>query len=597
MPSEQQLIEALRQADANGDTEAAQRFAELIKEGRQQAQIEGESTTLNTVNSVLPGPARAAVQLGSAIFGRDKVEGVQRAAADGALLGFGDEIEAGAESVVTDKSYTESRDMIRAQKAQFQKENPKTALAANVAGGFLTGGAGASRSLAANAGKTIGAKVLSGTLTGATLGSVAGLGSSEAELAGEDKDIAGAVRDTAIGGAVGGVLGGATTAVPAYLSSRAAKNDALKQALTNNPDSRVAKYMVDGAGKVTKDKVAIESIRQGFDEGVVSVVKGAKAQDKANMRRMLNTLIRGKRNPTEAIRNRPADIIGQTVAKRYKYVENQKKLAGSAVDRAAKSLKGQQVDYRPVVEKFVDTLDDVGVKLKTDGRVTLDFDGSDFEGMKGVQSAIKRVVTRMTDTRTPDAYDIHRLKRYIDNSVDYQKSAGGMTGQAERIVKQLRHNLDELLDGNFEAYDIANQRYAKSLNALNEIDALVGKNGATDRSIGTLTRRISSNAMSGGRVDQAITNLDQTAAELGGRFSDDLDTLVVFANELERKLGSSARTSLQGQGENVANQMRNVADKGAYRAVVDKGFEVISGIRGVNEENAIKSLQRLLSEQ
>lgn len=45
MPTEQQLIGALRQADAAGDTQAAQRFAELIKQGRTNQPVEPESTT------------------------------------------------------------------------------------------------------------------------------------------------------------------------------------------------------------------------------------------------------------------------------------------------------------------------------------------------------------------------------------------------------------------------------------------------------------------------------------------------------------------------------------------------------------------------
>lgn len=591
MPTREQLIDALRQADAAGDTEAAQRFAALIKQGEpQEEKTQGESKTMNFINSVLPGPARAAVQAGTALFGREKVEGVERAVADGAMLGFGDESEAVLESMFTDKTYTQARDIIRAKKKEFAEENPKTALAANVAGGALTGGYGLGRNIAANAGKSALAKVGSTALEGAIFGGVAGAGSSEAELVGEDKEYGEFAGDVGSGAAVGLAVGTLAGSANAYMSSKAAKSEHLKNILENKPDSRTAKYMVDGAGKLSKDKVATQAIKQGFDEGVVSVMKGAQKQDRANMRKMVNIMISNKRNPKNAIRNRPADVIGQSVVKRYKYVENQKKLAGQAVDQAAQSLKGKAVDYAPVVDDFIETLNDSGVTISTNGGVKLDFDGSDFEGMKGVQKVISRVVDRMSNTRAPDAYDIHRLKRYIDNSVDYQRSKGGSTGQAERIVKGLRANMDQLLDRQFDAYDIANTRYAKSINALDQIDSLLGKNGASDRTVGTLARRISSNAMSGGRVDDAIVNLDNVAGELGGKFSDDMDSLIIFSNELERRLGTSARTSLQGQAENAI-------EKGFTRAAMDKAAEGVNKIIGVNDDNALIALRRLLTRE
>ena len=82
----------------------------------------------------------------------------------GLALGFGDEIEAGARSLFEDRSYSEIRDDIRGQLDSYREDNPGKALAMELGGGLLTGGAGL-------AGAGIGAGVKSAIKQGAKVGS------------------------------------------------------------------------------------------------------------------------------------------------------------------------------------------------------------------------------------------------------------------------------------------------------------------------------------------------------------------------------------------------------------------------------------------
>lgn len=121
-----------------------------------------------------------------------------RGLAQGGSLGFADEITGGLESLFTDKSYQQARDESRKNYEAAQKANPVTYGAGEVGGAvgtaFIPGlNAASGAKLAAIAGK------------GALAGSIAGLGTSEADLT--EGDYMGALADTGKGAALGGGLG------------------------------------------------------------------------------------------------------------------------------------------------------------------------------------------------------------------------------------------------------------------------------------------------------------------------------------------------------------------------------------------------------
>ena len=120
----------------------------------------------------------------------------------GLALGFGDEIEAGARSLFSDRSYSDIRDDIRKQLDDYREDNPGKALAMELGGGLLTGGAGLAR-----AGVGAGARgaIKQAAKVGTGTGAVAGLGTGRGSL--EDQ-----LTSTAIGAGAGGVLGAALPA-------------------------------------------------------------------------------------------------------------------------------------------------------------------------------------------------------------------------------------------------------------------------------------------------------------------------------------------------------------------------------------------------
>lgn len=129
--------------------------------------------------------------------------------AQGVTLGFADEALAAVMSIPASiqsgesipEAYRGLRDTMREDEAAFRGRNPGTALATEVAGGLLTGGAGLVRAGGRTAAREIAQSVPKLAKVGAGTGALAGLGYSEAE------DIPRMAADTAVGAGVGAGAG------------------------------------------------------------------------------------------------------------------------------------------------------------------------------------------------------------------------------------------------------------------------------------------------------------------------------------------------------------------------------------------------------
>lgn len=396
-----------------------------------------------------------------------------------------------------------------------------------------------------------------------------------------------------------------TQAPPPALGGLPESRRAIGEEIASGSTSeRVAPYRLDEWAGVAKDPAANEAIRQGADKSVVAAISRASPGDRRKMRDMLKIMRDVRGNKRLALDQRPSDVVGDSLTERVKHVIGVNKQAGKRVNDVAKSLKGEVVDYQPAVQSFIDDLSEIGVRMDDAKPV---FKGSDIEGATAAENFITKVVSRMRDTGTPSAYDVHRLKKFIDEQVSYGKVGEGLTGQAERIVKKLRSNLDSSLDRQFPAYDEANTAYRDTIGALDNLQSIAGKridlSGDTaNKALGTLLRRLTSNAQSRVPLADAIGDLEGVANKYGGTFTDDIKTQMVFVNELDRMFGPVADTSLMGDvGRAVARGALDVATGqpgGAVRAGTEGVLSgVLNKIQGIDPESGFSALDELLKEQ
>ena len=402
---------------------------------------------------------------------------------------------------------------------------------------------------------------------------------------------------------------------PASRSKKLAQELALKRGQAN---PAVAGVKLNEAGQVVADQAGKRATWQGFDDGFVAMVKSSSPETRQKMSAMLDVVEQGKKDFRYAAENRPLDIAGESVLKRIRIVREANRMARNRLDHVAKDLKGQRVDVQPAVESFLSELDDMGVKFSPkDGG--LSFQGSDIEGVEGPQKVIRSVLNRMLNTRAPDAYDVHRLKRYIDEMVTYGKSAPGsegLKGRSLAMVKALRHDLDGILDQRFPEYNRVNTEYAETIGALNAVQDVAGKKmdllgENADKALGTLTRRLLSNAQSRIPLMDAANQLDEVAGRYVGQnrnaivpygqivkrtgvesLDDDLLTQVMFTDQMDKMFGAASKTSLLGDAEKAFR-----AGTGGGKSMVVEGA-VAAGkkMAGINEDNAIKAMRELLKE-
>lgn len=417
----------------------------------------------------------------------------------------------------------------------------------------------------------------------------AGLGAVSAEGTG---------GDPVTGALVGGVLSGALQKVGSVIQQTLAKKGSkladVKRLLENEePDVRTLGFkLAEGGDKVIKvpaiSKAASVAQRQGFEPTTVSLVVSANNATKKKFNTMLDIASKSLRNKVFANNHRVSDVLGDSFFKRLKVLGRAQKKAGRDIDRAAKSLEGQIIDPTDITQNFIADLRETGATL-LGGK--LNFSKSNIQGASSAEKALRLVFNRFNSIDRTNPVQLHKLKRFIDNQVEFGKSGDtGLLREADNILKSLRRSVDSSLDNLSPVYRKANDDYSAIVGTLDPFRKLTGKkiNDLADvsksKAIGTLLRRELSNAQSRLPVLEARNTINDLAKRFGGKFDDNLDQQIAIVQDLEKLGLSKAETSLKGQIP--LSKFRAAAEIG------EKGLELLRGKK--SNEAAIKSIRDLI---
>lgn len=384
---------------------------------------------------------------------------------------------------------------------------------------------------------------------------------------------------------------------------QSATKKAIAQKIKDNPSSiEVGKFLVTGTGRVKKDALFAASVKQGFNKGVLAAVKGSNPKDRRQMAEMVKILKKGRDDALFAAKTRPSDIAGKTLLDRINYIKSVNVSSGKSLNKIANGLRGKKVDLSKPITSFAKRMDGFGVKLADDGAGGFKPDFTDSVLSPGDRGPIKEVfrqMSRIGRQGEPDALSAHQLKRIIDNNVIYGKTKTGLGGDASRALKEFRAGLDEVLDSNFPAYNKVNTDFSKTIHALDSFQSssgtkldLFGPNA--DKSIGTSLRRLLSNTQSRVKMIDAIDELETVAKGTGKVFDDNVLTQVLFADELDSMFGAAGRTSFKGQIQQAVETGAQAARRGLTDTAIDAGSSLAKRVSGINEENAIKSIELFL---
>jgi small nuclear ribonucleoprotein (snRNP)-like protein len=382
------------------------------------------------------------------------------------------------------------------------------------------------------------------------------------------------------------------------------EQETLKKVITQNPDSvETVNFRVAGT-QVVPDNLAADAIKQGWKDGTIASIKAATEKDRKSMLQMLNIFKMGEKSETFRTLNRAADILGDTVQSRIDFLANANKTSGKAIDRIAQTkLRGQSVNFDPAMNTFLDDLGKIGVKVELDskGIAKANLQGSRIEGDTRAENLLNIVLKRLSKTDAPDALGVHDAKRFIDTQVNYGKKnvANPLTAEAERIVKGLRRNLNSTLGDAFPVYKAANEKYADTITALDDLQKAAGTQINFDsenanKALGVAMRKLTSNYGTRANLIDALDQANQAATKYGMKVEDDIVNQLIFVNELDRMFGAAAQTSLKGQVAEAMQTGVDIARGGAARRALELLAEKAEELRGINKENAIKAIEELL---
>jgi len=493
--------------------------------------------------------------------------------------------------------------------------------------------------LGGGATQATGRATLEGLKTGAKFG--AGFGAIEGGAAAlrRDEGVGDVIQGVATGGAIGGLAGGAlgaaaggiggatsarklrklesqkifsgepTTLAPSNgLGERAViktqSDDLLPGTIIRTQDEteQLAKFKVEG-GTIKQDTESRKLLRgvPGLEEADVVQLKSLTQSEKKAALEMLDTTQKSKAN--RGFVKRSSDIVGDEIVNKVKIIQKEIKKAGKNVDEAAKGLKGVKVDYTAAESNFIDMIQEQGVFVDDAG--DLIFEGSSFEGVTPAQNLLKTVWKRLRGI-DDDAIQGHRLKKLIDENVEWGKSAEGLKGTSVRIVKELRRDIDGVLDGAVPAYDLANTQYSQLINIADNIGDVLGtkfdiNSGFANIRAGQVARRALGNSANRGDVLRMFQILDRETAKLGGDANRSITNLVIVNDILEDIFGTQATTGLQGQvGRALEQSSRGVrvAQNLAQGNLLGAGKDVIElaadRVLGTTDQEIISALEIIL---
>lgn len=419
---------------------------------------------------------------------------------------------------------------------------------------------------------------------------------------------------TTIAGGLGGVMGGGIALGQNYLGKRVAAKNAL---LSGTESADAAGYqvgrkitqpasLIDG---ISKSKAGRQAVKQTLEPENVSLIRAGTPEEKGYMRQMMDIFEEGRGRKMYAAKNRPDKIIGDVVLKEFKFLRNQQQQAGKKLTKAVAGLRGESVDMTHPTSVFDDMLAKLDIGITDEG---LDFTNSVIQG-NPAESRIKEVFKFM-ENNSDDAYQLHNLKRYIDKRVSWGESAGlsegAMDKTAETLLKGFRKSLGDALGAVSDDYKTANGIYSSTSDALGEVYTAMGKNfdptkPFANEEIGIVARSVLSNNRGRGKVIRAFTE-NQAARDLGYKGDYDLVRMIEFSDILEARFGSFAPKSFMGQIEKANNlNTDKLIDAGSTAFASQTGIPLppagliksgVRSMRGVNEDNLIKSIRGLLED-
>jgi len=373
---------------------------------------------------------------------------------------------------------------------------------------------------------------------------------------------------TTLGGGLKVPLGGIKGKIPKIPKSKARQirgvlSDEIKAGNVNA--GNIAKTL-DADGSLINNprtKAAIKLLGDG-DEAYSMAINFEKMNSatRAEVGKMLNSVQANKLSgdPKFINKNRPANVIGQTIAKSAKRLDDIKKGSGRLLGRIMELADGKKtVDTAPARDAFIAALDEADIKVirNADGNLVADTTRTLTnidEVIKG--NKLNNVLIRIQGGKM-SAKEAHKIKRNIRELVSFDPNAPGavkVSVEIENAVKKLASDLGDSVSEVSKPYAKQNKIFSESIDALKKADKALGKSlmigdDLAEAKFGALSKRIATNLASKEQVIDMVNSLEEALITHGKPSNVDIERLVQTAGFVEDifKLEPQTRSNKQGQ--------------------------------------------------
>jgi len=358
------------------------------------------------------------------------------------------------------------------------------------------------------------------------------------------------------------------------------------------------------------DEAAAGVIKQGASKGAVANMKATTPETRKIMRNMLGNANDVLNDEGLAAELRPSMAMGDIVNRRIGYLNNKRKQVGAEINASVKNFGNEVIplnDSAPIANRFVDSLEDLGIELNEQTLAPL-FDNS---SVRDIPAFRKIIVDTMNDlsTRQMTPRDLHFFKKRLDENISYGQKQEGLSAGVEIALQGLRADINGYLGRINPEYKAANESYAELKSALDnsenafKIKKKLQLNPKLQeeydiQKIGQELRKTLSNYASGIDIRQTLTNIEDVTGKYGLNDNVQINRLISFDNMLNSMMPTLIPGGMKSTISQGIDSARLVAEPKA--AILERGAQLVGGViddmRGINESNASRAVNRMLNE-
>lgn len=399
-----------------------------------------------------------------------------------------------------------------------------------------------------------------------------------------------------------------------------------RRKISRGEDNKILAGLRLDNNRVVKDPIGEKAVNQGFRAGDVAMAKNANLQTKDSLLKMLKD--KRKELNESSYDRRPIERVGDVMVKRIDHLQGRAKelrqqldriARGSAVDENALpgpgvtgGLRGLQVDttgLERVIFEGLDRLDlDIPENVRNNPTLLNDFirDKGAFVASAisedaGSKNIIKKTIKLLNDARTADAYEVHKIKRQIDNMIDWESTKyKGLKGEGEKFAKSVRRELNQAVRDVSEPYAAVNDELSQLAGSLNGFRNAIGNKKidwfgeSLAQDIGREMRKLETNYGNTTALANAAKEIDRQVYRLGIDAPEDTSRMVKFAYTLDERFRPSARGSFSGSIAGTlagqAAQQESATSMGL--GLIRRGIE---SLIKTSDEEAMNTMQKLLT--